>query len=97
MSDIASNTETITTERVIYTAAAEDTSQMTGVVQDGIAIFTVGGGSVNIPLESLPAFCNLVSLVKDEHPAPATPPPADSTPTSPAPSDPPVTDPAPTA
>ena len=49
--------------RLIYTATAPDTTIMRAVVRDGIATFTVGGGTIAVTVEVLPIFAALVATV----------------------------------
>lgn len=86
MPGIALDETTVTTTRSTYSAAAPDGSPMTAVVENDVAVFTVGGLSLNVTTDSLPVLSALVATVAAQYPVtietdpPATDPAPETTP-----------------
>ena len=62
--------ETVTSARKTYTVDSPDTSQITAVVADGIAVITLGGMELNVPIACLSVLANLVDSLAVQNPPP---------------------------
>lgn len=69
--------ETTSTTRTTYTAPAPDSSNITAVVEGGVATITYGGSALYIPVEALPVLTAIsatagaaIEPVQSDAPAP---------------------------